>query len=132
MNLLLDLQIMGWLLAGLGALLFLVAPLRSQREPAQLAEPEGISTGRQAVYQAIEALDDDFEMGKLTHEDHQRMRAELRARAVVLLREEREAQGAATSPRVEPATCARCGAALRTADRFCSQCGASLPSGAGA
>lgn len=117
------------LLAGLGALLFLVAPLRSQRESAELAEPDGISTGRQAVYQSIEALDDDFETGKLTHEDHQRMRAELRARAVALLREEREAQGAATSPREEPATCTRCGAALRTADRFCSQCGAPLAAG---
>ena len=120
------------LLAGLGALLFLVAPLRSQREGTQPVEADSISTGRQAVYQAIEALDDDLETGKLTQEDHQRMRGELRARAVALLREEREAQGAAAPlPEARPA-CSGCGATPGPADRFCSQCGASLETGSSA
>jgi hypothetical protein len=133
------------LLAGLGALLFLVAPLRSQREGTQPVEADGISTGRQAVYQAIEALDDDLETGKLTQEDHQRMRGELRARAVALLREEREAQHTreplrkereaegAAAPLPEARTaCSGCGATPGPADRFCSQCGASLETGSSA
>lgn len=110
------------LLAGLSALLFLIAPLRAEPGRAEDTSPSpAISTEREAVYQAVEALDEDFETGKLTAEDHARMRSELRARAVVLLREER---GALRAHDVAPPTCSRCGAALGEAHRFCSQCGA--------
>jgi hypothetical protein len=91
-------------LAALAAIGFLTGPLRSEprRAPAALAAQ---SVEREAVYRAVEALDEDFETGKLSPDDHARMRAELRAAA--------------------PA-CPGCGAAVRGADRFCSQCGAPL------
>jgi hypothetical protein len=87
-------------LAALAAIGFLTGPLRSEprRAPAALAAQ---SVEREAVYRAVEALDEDFETGKLSPDDHARMRAELRA-------------------------CPGCGAAVRGADRFCSQCGAPL------
>jgi hypothetical protein len=75
------------------------------------------------VYRAVEALDEDFETGKLSPDDHARMRAELRARAVALLQAERS--GDAPQPDAAPA-CPGCGAALRGTDRFCSQCGSPL------
>jgi len=88
--------------------------------PAALAEQ---SVEREAVYRAIEALDEDFETGKLSSDDHARMRAELRAEAVALLQSERSA--AAPKPVAAP-VCPGCGTAVRIADRFCSQCGAPL------
>jgi hypothetical protein len=96
-------------LAALLAIVFLTGPLRSVE--------------REAVYRAVEALDEDFETGKLSPDDHARMRAELRARAVALLQAERS--GDAPQPDAAPA-CPGCGAALRGTDRFCSQCGSPL------
>jgi hypothetical protein len=108
--------------AALVAIGFLTGPLRSEpREaPAALAEQ---SVEREAVYRAIEALDEDFETGKISPDDHARMRAELRAQAVALLQSERSAAAPKT---VAAPVCPGCGAAVRVADRFCSQCGAPL------
>jgi hypothetical protein len=114
------------LLAGLSALLFLVAPLRlppEREDDEQDSEAPAISTERQAVYQALEALDDDFETGKLTEEDHDRMRGELRARAVALLRAER---GSRPARDVAARACSSCGAVVAPEHRFCAQCGAPL------
>jgi hypothetical protein len=114
---------------------FLAAPLRGSaaseapavREPAQAIE-------RQALYHAIEALDEDFETGKISQADHAQMREEMRARAVLLLQSER----AETAPPADPVTpaqarqdapapvCAACGAPSQSGDRFCAQCGAPL------
>jgi heme ABC exporter ATP-binding subunit CcmA len=66
-------------LAALLAIVFLTGPLRS--EPRRAPAPEAAqSVEREAVYRAVEALDEDFETGKLSPDDHARMRAELRAR----------------------------------------------------
>jgi hypothetical protein len=116
------------LLAGLSALWFLIAPLRTPEQPAEAEAPdEAISTERQSVYRSIEALDEDFETGKLTREDHERMRSELRARAVALLAQERAASHPTpvTTPEKER-SCGRCGAAADAQHRFCAQCGAPL------
>ncbi|MGH0031007.1 MAG: hypothetical protein ACQGVC_14530 [Myxococcota bacterium] len=123
------------LLVAVGALFYLIGPLRGARaaEPEVEAEETGISRERQAVYASIDALDEDFETGKLSAEDHQRMRAELRARAVALLQAERAAEtaGQAASADAKPAAaaaCGQCGAPTQAGDRFCAQCGAALPS----
>jgi hypothetical protein len=120
------------LLAAIGSLFYLVAPLRERSEPAAAQEASGISPEREAIYAAIDDLDDDFETGKLSVEDHERMRAELRARAVAVLQAERDAEGrrgsAAASDRGD-ARCPRCDAIPSTQDRFCSQCGAPLRPG---
>jgi hypothetical protein len=113
------------LLAGLAALAFLVAPLRGRGAAADAGDAAPAeSAEREAVYRAIEALDEDFETGKLSEADHARMRQELRARAVELLRREREAGESAP---LAPSDCPACGAAFAAGDRFCAQCGARLP-----
>jgi hypothetical protein len=123
------------LMAGLAALAFLIAPLRGRDAAAAGEAAPAVSAEREAVYQAIEALDEDFDTGKLSEPDHARMRQELRARAVLLLRRERdagEARPAAPAARVAPAApiapgaCPGCGAAIAANDRFCAQCGARL------
>jgi len=81
------------------------------------------SLSREALYASIRDLEDDFETGKLSAEDHAALRDELRARAVALAQREREQ--ARVAPAAAPApVCARCGSGLRTGDRFCAQCGA--------
>jgi hypothetical protein len=109
-------------LAALLAIGYLTGPLRSDAQHAHPPEAEQ-SVELEAVYRAVEALDEDFETGKLSPDDHARMRAELRARAVAVLQAERS--GAVPKPQAAPG-CPDCGAALRGADRFCSQCGARL------
>jgi hypothetical protein len=122
------------LLVAVGALFYLIAPLRS----AAATGPEAPATGpveeaastrlareREALYANIDDLDEDFETGKLSAEDHERMRAELRARAVALLQAERQP---AAEPERAPAArfCTACGAKASEGDRFCSQCGTAL------
>lgn len=117
----------------------LVAPLRRARpEPAHRDEEEPSAAARERgfVYDAIRDLDDDYELGKVSAEDHRALRDELRARAVALVRAERSGaarpSGAAHAEETptEPA-CGACGAALRDADRFCSQCGAAVEAAGG-
>jgi hypothetical protein len=55
------------------------------------------------------------------------MRQELRARAVDLLRRQREAGETKPPAQAAPAACPACGASVAAADRFCAQCGARLP-----
>jgi hypothetical protein len=107
----------------LASLAFLSAPLRAGT-PEALSSGEEISTERAAIYAAIDALDEDFETDKLSEEDHARMRAELRARAVQLLETER------TPPEATPAapTCPACKAEVGRDARFCAQCGHALAS----
>jgi len=74
---------------------------RALREEAARA---ALREEREALYAAIGDLDHDLETGKLSAADHAELRAELRARAIHLLREERdgaessaEAEGSAAS-----------------------------------
>lgn len=111
------------LLAGGGALAFLIAPIGGRRPEADAGESRvaRLAAEREAVYASIHDLDEDFETGKLTREDHAELRAQLRARAVELLQEERRGEPAPT-PR--PAVfCTQCGEKLPRAARFCPHCG---------
>jgi hypothetical protein len=90
---------------------------RVERESAEAIE-------RIAVYEAIEAIDEDYETGKLSEADHGALRDELRARAVALLQAERSSAQPAPVP--TPSTCPGCQASARPGDRFCAQCGAVL------
>ncbi len=121
------------LLATAAAIAFLIAPLRRRRDAAAVATPRAspLAEEREALYAAIRDLDEDRETGKLTEQDHAQLRAELRARAVQLLQEERGAARVAAAP--GPAThCPGCGAAPPQEARFCPQCGVSLSAEAGA
>lgn len=114
----------------LASLAYLTGPLRTA-DAAAPEDAEAMSTERAALYSAIDALDEDFDTGKLSSEDHQRMRDELRARAVAVLQAEREAQqdlAAPAQPTQAAAVCPSCGAPTRAGDRFCAKCGAPLDS----
>jgi hypothetical protein len=120
-------------LAGLlaaGAIAAVVSPLRRSGARVPDAEPAESPAlrEREALYASIRDLEHDFETGKISESDHSAMRDELRARAVALLRREREttrATPAAQTPGAK-AACAGCGAERRAGDRFCAQCGLAL------
>lgn len=112
-----------WALA-LGAVAILLGPLmgfRPRRAPAgaeqaargsaagapalrEEAAQAALREEREALYAAIGDLDHDLETGKLSAADHAELRAELRARAIHLLREERaaSAEGSAAADGGEP------------------------------
>jgi hypothetical protein len=81
-------------LTAAGAIAFLIAPLRGGRQPEDEDSAETraarLAAEREVVYASIRALDEDFETGKLTEQDHAALRGELRAQAVRLLQRERE------------------------------------------
>jgi len=77
---------------------------------------------RESIYAAIRDLEHDHETGKISEADYASMRDELRARAVALLRREREG-GVDAEKSDAPPRCAACGGEIRATDRFCSQCG---------
>jgi hypothetical protein len=112
--------------AAVVAVFFLAAPLRAPREQVAVAGAATASTAdeRESVYAAIADLEDDFETGKISAEDHAVMLAELRAQAADLLRLERDATPPAAAP--APPACPSCGAIPQTNARFCSHCGARL------
>ncbi len=115
------------LIAAAGALVFLIAPLRADGD-AEPEEPQlsPAALEREAVMRSIRDLDEDFETGKLEAEDHARLRDELRARAVALLRAQREEAAPATARTAAPDRCPGCNGAVRAVDRFCPTCGTRL------
>jgi len=126
------------LIAALVAGLFLTAPLRSPPKPgaATDAPTPATATERESLYVAIRDLEDDFETGKISAEDHVAIRSELRQRAGELLRAERAAAASTTATAAATApvnACGDCGARVDPDARFCSQCGARLgkPPGGG-
>jgi hypothetical protein len=113
------------LLVAAAALWFLLTPLQAPEEGPTAAQ--ATLDQRESIYRALEDLEDDFETGKLSAEDRDRMRGELRAQAVALLRAERETR--ATAAEAALAGCPACGTEARAGDRFCSQCGEKLEVG---
>jgi hypothetical protein len=118
---------------------FLIAPLRQESGEASVPSSAASRAADQrgSVLAAIHGLDEDFEIGKISEEDHRQMRQELRAEAVNLLRVERDAladaaevvevtEAAEVAAAPAPNACPGCGAERRAEARFCSQCGASL------
>ena len=115
------------LAAAVGILLYLGAPLRRPASAPDRAESraEQLTAERTNLYAAIGDLDDDFDTGKLTAEDHARLRSELKTQAVRLLELERSVPAAPTVPAAD-ARCPDCGEALPGRARFCPHCGARL------
>jgi hypothetical protein len=127
-------------LVAAAALGFLVTPLRRASEEGETGESpaEQLTAEREAVYATIRDLDDDYETGKLTAEDHGELRRELRSQAIRLLQAEREAGARPAAspvrppvpPPVAPAATpspARAREAAPTAWSFCPGCGGELP-----
>jgi hypothetical protein len=140
--------------AAVAVIALILMPLWNERGGRLQAEDEGSEEEREreAVYAAIADLEHDFETGKVAESDYEQTRAELRARAVDLMRQERETQPGATpldavtaakAPAEEasaaaatsttasttPGTggyCPACGGLIDPAWRFCSHCGGAL------
>jgi ribosomal protein L40E len=115
--------------------LFLTAPLRSPGESGETATTPTTATAaeRASLYAAIRDLEDDFDTGKISAEDHSAMRSELRQRAGELLRAERAAAATPATATSQVQVCSDCGAHTPPDTRFCSQCGAKIgdPTGGG-
>ncbi len=122
----------GIALCGALVLVLLVTPLWREHSGAGLAGDTETAAGREreAVVAALRDLDHDFETGKVENEDYGTLRDELRARAIELMREEREVPTSAAAPG-STAVCSECGAAPDTSHRFCARCGAALPAANG-
>ncbi|TDJ13517.1 MAG: hypothetical protein E2O66_05095 [Deltaproteobacteria bacterium] len=118
------------LVLGAVALLVLIEPLRRAKTSVGTeTRQDELAFERESVYAAIRDVDEDFDTGKLTVEDHSRMRAELRRRAIGLLEAERNAQQKpepATEQHQASARCAACDAELPDSARFCPGCGTAV------
>jgi hypothetical protein len=117
-------------LAGVLSGALLAAPLLGRDLGPEDAEVEALPSvrERESIYAAIRDLEHDHETGKIAEADYTGMRDELRARAVALLRQEREgARGAEESS--GPPRCPSCGGEVGATDRFCSRCGGALVGG---
>ncbi len=120
---------------------FVAAPLRSARRSSSqddAAEAQDAARDeREAVYASLRDLDHDHETAKLSEEDYQSMRRDLRDRAAVLLRADVGSAAARTAPKPSASDqaaaatttfCTACGAGARAGDRFCAHCGARIES----
>lgn len=111
------------LLAG-GTLLLVARPLvggaagDTELAPHGVGEPE-----RDALESALADLDFDYETGKLSSEDRDQLRAELRSEAV---RSVARRQRAPTAQRPLPGRRCSCGHRPEREDRFCAACGKAL------
>jgi hypothetical protein len=128
------------------AMLFVVTPLRNRRFDSR--EPQhhaALRRERELVYTMIRDLDHDFETGKLAAHDHAHRRAELRAQAIELMREERAdllPEACAQPPparsrgfqpsrarrleRKGDMRCSSCGGPIAVGWQFCPGCGDDL------
>jgi hypothetical protein len=108
---------------GAGALLYFVAgplvreALRGTRREESL-EPESPAKAQLAA--ALSDLEHDYETGKLSLEDRERLRADLRREAVAALARERYASD---SVKPETPVACSCGRVPVPGDRFCAACG---------
>jgi hypothetical protein len=116
-----------FLLAGVVSAVLLIAPLRGGSLGPEDAETEELPSvrERESIYAAIRDLEHDHETGKIAEADYHSMRDELRARAVTLLRQEREG-AVVVEESSAPPRCPACEAEVSATDRFCSRCGEAL------
>ena len=123
-------------LAALAAF-FMASPLRGRAGPSAWVADSELALERESLYESIRDLDHDFETGKLDDADFRALRAELRAEAIELMREERRTAGmdageapgpmltAVPDPGSAPA-CPACGIVIQSSWSFCAECGNGL------
>lgn len=116
----------GWAQALLGAViagglgLMVLAPIEKQAAAVVTGAPPDASE-QDAIAESLEDLEFDYETGKLSSEDRDRLREELRREAVLALARARRS----AAPAPERVTCS-CGRAAQPGDRFCAACGQQL------
>lgn len=104
---------------GLG--LLVLAPLERTPRVAEASAGEGTRSERDAIDAALQDLEFDYETGKLSAGDRDRLRADLRKEAVRAIARARRP----SAPAPAPSPCA-CGRAPQPGDRFCAACGKPL------
>jgi hypothetical protein len=104
-------------------------PILAGQVASARAVAEPVSGENEALFIALRDLEEDFELGKISPEDRERMREELRSEALRnLANSRRSAPG--TAPAGSKGKAAErsaqrctCGHAVETGARFCSACG---------
>jgi hypothetical protein len=86
------------------------------------ARAAGGSGENDALFVALRDLEEDFELGKVSSEDRERMREELRREALGNLARQAASREPARAAPAEPQRCA-CGHQPQAGARFCSACG---------
>jgi len=144
------------LIAGMALLLALVFfvgyPFFASRQQLQIraasAGSRQLQERREQLYTSIKELDFDRQLGKLSDEDHARLRGQLETQALEVMQQLDALDGHSRGPdsgdplqeRIErevrhrrasttaaaPARCPSCGADRRPGDQFCPQCGSRL------
>lgn len=108
------------LLVGGGLLLVVIRPIDPSVRVEAVAEETESDLERAAIVAALRDLEFDYETGKLSTEDRDRLREELRREAARTLARTREPE----KP-TGPTPCS-CGRAPQPGDRFCAGCGKAL------
>ena len=144
------------LIAGMALLLVLVFfvgyPFFASRQQTQIrsasASSRQLQERKEQLYSSIKELDFDQQLGKLSAEDHARLRNQLESQALEVMQQldaldghsrsrdgadplqeriERAVRDRRTRPTAAAADrCPSCGADHRPGDLFCAQCGAHL------
>lgn len=144
------------LIAGMALLLVLVFflgyPFFASRQQQQIrsasASSRQLQERKEQLYSSIKELDFDQQLGKLSAEDHARLRGQLESQALEVMQQLDALDGHSRSrdgadplqERIEQAVrhrrtrppaaaadrCPSCGADRRSGDLFCAQCGAPL------
>jgi hypothetical protein len=112
-------------LVAAGSLFFVGQPVSAAGAaggvPASETESE---REKQALIAALRDLEHDFETGKLSSEDRDRLRRDLRRDALLAMTRQ-QAAASPTTPTDTPQPC-RCGRVPQAGDRFCAACGSPL------
>ena len=147
------------LIAGMALLLALVFyvgyPFFTSRQQAQIrsasASSRQLQERKEQLYTSIKELDFDQQLGKLSAEDHARLRGQLETQALEVMQQldaldghsggrdssdplQERIESAVRDRRTQPAAaqaeaCPSCGADRWSGDQFCPQCGARLGEG---
>ncbi|MDG2308337.1 MAG: hypothetical protein P8R42_27480 [Candidatus Binatia bacterium] len=122
----------GLLIAVLSAI-YIAWPLLSQAAPTgvmdALPEATALEKQKEAALEAIQELDFDLRVGKLSQEDHASLRADLEKRALDAMSALDDAQeGDSTIHAVDGGCfCPSCGNRFKRDARFCVSCGKKFP-----
>lgn len=110
-------------LAAAGLLYFVGRPIGRAGPHAAAREESTGASEREALIAALSDLEHDFETGKLSSEDRDRLRQDLRREAARATSRARGVQSAAVTSEAKPC---RCGRLPAPSDRFCAACGSPL------
>lgn len=96
-------------------------------------QPEDLRARKQELFAAISDLDLDYQMGKLSKDDYDSLRAQYKSEAIAAMK---DLDALTMSPVQRPRSagkppsanrfCHHCGAPAVASDKFCSDCGESL------